>query len=679
MGPPEALEEATTSFEFAQRRVLHEETLEGGGALDAMSVFLLVVPPAWTGVAFACGWVRLGILSLMGACVCASLVSAVLCGRLLTVAAGVVYPNDGYRITSARFSAWLSRDDGTAACDREVMLRVEVTLGGCVWAHGALAPFEPAFLCYCERARVQCSFSAADLRAAVRKVLRPATAAPLIVRVDAMEGEGCEAVAASHAGELNYRRFKRAIAEDSVAKRLPLAEFPNRVSCRVRRWSRAAGAVAGTKAKRPVVIVRVRELTSCTAKGHAMNPLGGGDASFVDHFRLPCPDLSTNIAFHVDSGKNLKRRFYGQRAKDALGSWSMRARDLVDVVCSAATRGGGFVELGDDVKRRYGIVRGAVALLDDDEDFVGHGGGPVLAFDGAVRTDGEWCEGVPSGVLDLRVRLSRAPSAPALEAQLDVPSRRLTPLEQLSLQLSEETAFKRLRPPKRAAVLFQIRRVRVARVRLSVTDLFAAAPKAKPDRGFAVAREFRHSQSSSVETRDDDTVALTRARRFAALKDKEVFYAPVMDLSDATRDRDPNDHAQRASTLSLSPRTEAACVSHARGRPVPLSQREATKRIVGEGLRQLRDDGGFEWHVANTLFGSDGAARNILSRRFREIVHGDARYVALKLTAALRRFVFHTATRQRHVYAETAEDVARLAVPVERRSGKTGCFDCTSP
>ena len=291
------------------------------------------------------------------------------------------------------------------------------------------------------------------------------------------------------------------------------------------------------------------------------------------------------------------------------------------------------------------------------------------------------------------------------------PSRALTPLEQLSLAMSELSAFKKLRPPKRDRILFRIRRCVVSDVRLGVKDLLEKIPEApgdaprdpararRPSRGslltpraadgareslgpesFAdlaagtaarqrsfeeltrTVRRTRSRQASrqAVEAaRDDDAVGLSRLARLEQLRGKAVFYVPIMDLSGGVRD------GAGASPTSPRPSLSAAAKtipdgSRDAGTVEALSQRAATRRLINEALRQLRDDRNFEWDVATTLFSSDGAARTILATRVADALH--AFYVARRATSALRRYVFNTRARERHVYAGPA-DASRLAAP----------------
>ena len=722
------------TMDHPQRRIHHEDTIKRG-AVDRFTLALFCSPLLASCLCLVSRslWALVPLALALAAASCAA---PLILGWVATRLLRKLYPADGYRVTSMRVAAWLSRDDGSAACDDEVMLRVECTFGGCYMTHDALDGYEPTFLCYAERARANFSFGRRDF-AALLRVLARRPGPPAVVRVDALHAEGCEGAAQTANGELNYRRFKRAVAEDAVARALPRRDFPNRASCRIAKWTRAPprGDGAPRRPARPVVTMRVRELASRTARGPAV-AAGGGFAAFCEQFRLPCPDLAANISFRVDDALRLKKRVYGKKAP-RLGAWSIRAQDFAALV---AGYGRGSHDVSPADRARFGIVSGTVGVLDDDAAFVGHGGGPVLCFDGAVRTDGAWApaDEPPAGVLELSLRLSRAPDAPDVAAQLRAPSRALTPLEQLSLAMSELSAFKKLRPPKRDRILFRIRRCIVSDVRLGVKDLLEVIPEApgdsprepvvarRPSRGslltpraadgareslgpesFAdlaagtaarqrsfeeVTRTVRRKRShravrQAVEAvRDDDAVGLSRLARLEQLRGKAVFYVPIMDLSDGVRDgAGASPTSLRASLsaaaktiadgerLSLSravrgvPRASLAAAartivdgSRDAGTVEALSQRAATRRLIDEALRQLRDDRNFEWDVATTLFGSDGAARTILATRVANALH--AFYVARRATSALRRYVFNTRARERHVYAGPA-DASRLAAP----------------
>ena len=704
------------TMDHPARRIHHEDTIKRG-AVDRFTLALFCSPLLASCLCLASRslWALVPLALALAAASCAA---PLILGWVATQILQKLYPADGYRVTSMRVAAWLSRDDGSAACDDEVMLRVECTFGGCYMTHDALDGYEPTFLCYAERARANFSFGRRDV-AALLRVLARRPGPPAVVRVDALHAEGCEGAAQTANGELNYRRFKRAVAEDAVARALPRRDFPNRASCRVAKWTRAPprGDGAPRRPARPVVTLRVRELASRTARGPAV-AAGGGSAAFCEQFRLPCPDLAANVSFRVDDALRLKKRVYGKQAP-RLGAWSIRAQDFAALV---AGYGRGCHDVSPADRARFGIVSGTVGVVDDDAAFVGHGGGPVLCFDGAVRTDGAWApaDEPPAGVLELSLRLSRAPDAPDVAAQLRAPSRALTPLEQLSLAMSELSAFKKLRPPKRDRILFRIRRCIVSDVRLGVKDLLEKIPEApgdsprepvrarRPSRGslltpraadgareslgpdgareslgpesFAdlaagtVARQrsieeltrtvrrtrSRQASRQAVEAaRDDDAVGLSRLARLEQLRGKAVFYVPIMDLSGGVRD------GAGASPTSPRPSLSAAAKtipdgSRDAGTVEALSQRAATRRLINEALRQLRDDRNFEWDVATTLFSSDGAARTILATRVADTLH--AFYVARRATSALRRYVFNTRARERHVYAGPA-DASRLAAP----------------
>ena len=126
------------------------------------------------------------------------------------------------------------------------------------------------------------------------------------------------------------------------------------------------------------------------------------------------------------------------------------------------------------------------------------------------------------------------PQAPGLPAQMASQSRKLDPLEQLSLQLAENKRYSALkpRPPDRFA-LFEIRRCTVTRVRFAILGLFQETKKPK--------YAFRGSKK---KLRDNDTILAKRERKLCEedmrrLRTNETFYVPIMDLSDALRAPDP--------------------------------------------------------------------------------------------------------------------------------------------
>jgi hypothetical protein len=176
------------------------------------------------------------------------------------------------------------------------------------------------------------------------------------------------------------------------------------------------------------------------------------------------------------------------------------------------------------------------------------------------------------------------------------PSRKLDPLEQLSLQLAENKRYSALkpRPPDRFA-LFEIRRCTVTRVRFAILGLFQETKKPK--------YAFRGSKK---KLRDNDTILAKRERKLCEedmrrLRTNETFYVPIMDLSDALRAPDPQ---RPKMTLNFVPSRAKETSAEYKA----VSMKDAEKLVIAEGTRQVRDDGNFGYAVAARIFGYGGAA-----------------------------------------------------------------------
>jgi len=492
-----------------------------------------------------------GLFLYLAAAVVAWLNYPLVLGRIGTIVVGKVMPNDRYNCTSARVSAWLAADDGSPHTTGDRRLYLECVMGGLFCRDETMArpdADDAGYLYAAESGRVVVSFGRAELDwmattasaflrnvgEAARQKLRgggmpvdwaawPAT--PFIVRMDACDFMDCEGVVKVEPGslELNYRKFKRLIAESVVrreyGKWAPKRSdgrpwpLPNRVEVRCRSFVGRAAPLSSermpsqdnikrslaaddvlnmasepssrgrrrsfatpdrrllddalsapdpvealvetespsprggkpllapsglvptgkppfgrdesqdetsarqlessgvkrlkTASRRPVVIVRVRELAVKTAKGC------GDDrrAAFASRFALPLPDVGAQIAFDVDSDRAMKQRAKG-KSKGLAGTWSIRGRDLVAVVLET-THGqplatsdvaSAYARVPPKLLRRFGMVSGRAATLLDAN------GNLVMALDARVRTNGVFAEpeapapGVP------RPRVRKIPS-----------------------------------------------------------------------------------------------------------------------------------------------------------------------------------------------------------------------------------------------------------------------------
>lgn len=199
--------------------------------------------------------------------------------------------------------------------------------------------------------------------------------------------------------------------------------MPNRVEVRCRAFEHKQTPVAERSynnlgylgrrkrsVQRPVVVVRVRELTVKTAKG-----CGGKDcevSAFASRFALPLPDVGAQITFDVDSTRAMRQRQKGKN-KALAGTWSIRGRDLVEVVlqtCKGTSpvvegpRGtdvihGEYVDVPQKLQKRHGMVSARAALLLDARREL------VLVLEAKVQTSGVYQEAPRDGILDVSLRL----------------------------------------------------------------------------------------------------------------------------------------------------------------------------------------------------------------------------------------------------------------------------------
>lgn len=287
--------------------------------------------------AACCVWVAYITLLLEGPC---------LLGWALTKVGQIVDPSEGAKIGAVLISPWIGRD----AVGGSPRLHVVFTLLGCAMTDVEIERESAyGFVGWADSVSIRMSLDWTDVKSIYRtcrdqlqSYRRKEPVRDVVLRIDDIRVVRATGVLELVRGELNYRLFKRRVAEDEV--RQHFERVPNYVKCSVISYEHLDERIV-----RPTIACVLRERRFETTRGTRQGP--GQCSAWAGVFEAPAPDCAAvlEIAATPAPGNDLH-----------FGDWGVKLQHLRRMA-SHVPRSGAWEPLPGHLCRFYGIRQAQVS------------------------------------------------------------------------------------------------------------------------------------------------------------------------------------------------------------------------------------------------------------------------------------------------------------------------------
>ena len=289
-------------------------------------------------VAALCVWIAYILLVLEGPC---------LLGWAFTKIGQIVDPSEGAKIGAVLISPWIGRD----AVGGSPRLHIVFTLLGCAMTDVEIEKESSyGFVGWADAVHIRMSLDWSDVTAvyamAKDQIKRYRAKQPMrdvILRIDEIRVQKATGVMELVRGELNYRLFKRRVAEDEV--RQHFERVPNYLKCSIIAYEHLS-----TQRVRPTIECVLRERRFETTRGTKQGP--GEASAWAAVFEAPAPDCAAvlEIAATPNQGKNYH-----------FGDWGVKLQHLRRMASSVEKGTGKFAKLPEKLCRFYGLRKAQIA------------------------------------------------------------------------------------------------------------------------------------------------------------------------------------------------------------------------------------------------------------------------------------------------------------------------------